>query len=32
MDETYPLALALLDFVPVAFFLIGAFFFVQIAI
>lgn len=32
MDETYPLTLALLDFVPVAFFFIGAIFLVRIAI
>lgn len=31
MEETYPLALALFDFVPVAFFLIGAIFLVRIS-
>ncbi len=31
MAETYPLALAVYDFVPVAFFLIGAIFFVRMA-
>ena len=32
MEETYPLALALYDFVPVAFFLIGAIFLVRTSI
>jgi len=32
MDETYPLALALYDFVPVAFFLIGSIFLVRTSI
>ena len=31
MEETYPLALALFDFVPVIFFLIGAIYLVRIA-